>query len=93
MNPSVHLSQVKTLLDQMPGPDVSTKELMSSVGQSYEHLAHAFKKEYNLTPVKYVNMLKMEHTKTLLRNARLNVGQVADKAGIPIAPISAGYSS
>lgn len=81
INPSVHLSQVKTLLDQMPGADVSIKELMRSVGQSYEHLARAFKKEYNLTPVKYVNMLKMEHAKTLLRNARLNVGQVAEKCG------------
>jgi AraC-like DNA-binding protein len=73
--------QVKKLLDQMPRTDVSIRELLESTGQSYAHLCRAFKATYGLSPVKYLNLLRVETAKTLLNGDNLNISEIAEKCG------------
>jgi AraC-like DNA-binding protein len=75
--------KVRTLLDQMPPSSMSVQALVASAGQSYGHLCRAFKKECGLTPVEYLNKLRIETAARLLENSSLNISEIAGKCGCP----------
>lgn len=79
--------KVKMLLDQMPDSETSIRALLASLGKSYEHLCRRFKDEYNLTPVEYLNKLRIETAKKLLANNSLDIAQIAERCGYS----SSGY--
>lgn len=87
--PSVNTDafKVKMLLDQMPDSTISIRALLASLGKSYEHLCRRFRDEYNLTPVEYLNKLRVETAKQLLTNNSLDISRIAEKCGYS----SSGY--
>jgi AraC-like DNA-binding protein len=56
---------------------VSLREL----GTSYYHQERVFRKEYGISPSEYVNALRVERIKTLLRETELPVARVAREVG------------
>jgi len=83
--PPDHGSQLacaaKEQLDFHVDGDAGIQDLLSSLGRSYPHVARVFRKNFGLTPVDYLTARKMERAKTLLRNPRLGIAQVAYESG------------
>lgn len=71
----------KERLDTQGVEGRSIRELLSSLGCSYEHISRLFHKNFGLTPVEYLNAKKMERAKMLLRNPRLSIAEVAYQSG------------
>jgi AraC-like DNA-binding protein len=59
----------------------SVKESLRAVGASYFHLERVFKRHYGLAPSAYVAALRVERIKTLLRDTRMPVAQIARTLG------------
>jgi len=48
---------------------------------SAEHLIRVFKKDTGMTPRKYINKVKMEQAKSLLKESDLSVGKISTSLG------------
>lgn len=73
--------RLKSLLDAMPAQDKSIRELSSSLGMSYEHLERVFKSGFGVSPLAYLNRLRIERAKSLLTSGRYTVSEAASAAG------------
>lgn len=72
------------ILIQDPQPYRYSLEVqMAKLGYSYPHLCRTFKKAYGISPVTYLNNLRMEHASMLLRDTELPITEVASAVGVP----------
>jgi len=72
---------VKDLLEAQGEETESIQNLLASTGRSYAHLCRIFRKVFGTTPVDYRNALRLEKAKTLLRDPRHTVTEVAEACG------------
>lgn len=75
-------SKIRTLLHHPLPQRYSVQKSLESLGYSYAHLCRLFHKTYGISPLQYLNALRIERAKRLLSNQRLSVAEVARKAGI-----------
>jgi len=76
--------KVRDILDDfMTKPTEQTKirDLLGKAGQSYEHLSRCFRKQYGLTPVNYIQSIRIERAKSLLRQTDFTITAVANEVG------------
>lgn len=84
---SKHRSQTGTayaareLLDSDLSSRMGIQEQLGTLGFSYAHVCRLFHKAFGVTPNGYRNALRLEHAKTLLRDPRLTIAEVATGAG------------
>lgn len=57
------------------------QEQLGALGFSYEHVCRLFSRTFGVTPAAYRNAVRLERAKTLLRDPKLTIAQVAYKAG------------
>ncbi|MFT4863118.1 MAG: transcriptional regulator GlxA family with amidase domain [Pseudohongiellaceae bacterium] len=62
--------------------EINFEELAASFGMSRRSLNRRFKQATSLTPVNYLQELKLQQAKTLLKESNLTVAQVADQVSI-----------
>jgi AraC-like DNA-binding protein len=72
---------VKALLDRSGGSPEGLQELLPTLGFSYAHLCRLFRRKFGVTPGEYRTAIRLEKAKTLLRNPRLSVTEVAAAVG------------
>ena len=78
------ISKIKKYLDKNFYKNLSSSDLNKKFGVSLGHLCRVFKKQTSVTISQYLNNLKMNEAKYLLRKSSLNVSQIAENWGIPI---------
>lgn len=61
--------------------DFNMEYLCSSMHISHSHLCRIFKQSENMSPIAYINCLKMERAKELLKNTSLSVLEVSSASG------------
>lgn len=61
---------------------ISIKEVLHYVGYSQSHFSTLFKNRTGMSPLSYINHLKMEHASYLLKTTDLKVNQICYKVGI-----------
>lgn len=57
------------------------KHYLQQRGQSYDHQARIFKKSFGISPLQYVNSLRVEHACNLLLDTQMKVGDIAEQLG------------
>jgi AraC-like DNA-binding protein len=55
--------------------------LLKPLGYSYPHLCRLFHKSFGLSPLAYLNIKRLEYAKSLLRNPRPTIAEVAYQSG------------
>jgi AraC-like DNA-binding protein len=60
---------------------ISLEDLAKRVGHDSTYLCRIFKKEFGVTPIKYINDLKLKKAKELLENSSMNVTEVSEALG------------
>lgn len=70
-----------TLADGNAGNRPAIRPTLRGLGYSYAHLCRVFKREYGIAPLRYVNALRIERAKLLLRDTELTVSEVAERTG------------
>ena len=61
--------------------DISIVALLESLGYSYPHVCRLFRKTFGLSPVAYLNAQRLERAKSLLRQPRITIAEVAYQSG------------
>ena len=61
--------------------DFNLEYLCSSMHISHSHLCRIFKKSENISPITYINRLKMERAKELLKNTSMSVLEISSLSG------------
>jgi AraC-like DNA-binding protein len=64
----------------------SIRATLEARGLSYDHQARIFRDAYGLTPIQYVNSLRVERARFMLRDTDLQVNQVALALGFADVP-------
>jgi len=72
-------AMIETALDEASSPTLA--EMADNVGLSVTHFVRSFRQHTGSTPHKYLVRRRMDRAVSLLRVARISVGQVADEAG------------
>jgi len=80
---------VKSLLDANIRSDTGIQEMLRTLGFSDAHLSRVFHGAFGISPVEYRNTARLEHAKTLLRDSRLTIAEIAYRIGFQ----DAGYFS
>lgn len=59
----------------------SLPEIFADLGRSYHHLCRIFRSTYAISPIEYVNALRIERAKLLLRDTNLPIANIAQRVG------------
>lgn len=76
--------QVRSMLDEAMAKrsnPLAIRPLLASMGHSYEHLARIFRQQYGLTPMDYVQSIRIERAKHLLRHTDDKIFTIAQAVG------------
>ena len=73
--------QLNRIAAEQPDSSASVQGLLAKSGMSYAHQCRVFKKCYGISPLKYINELRMTRIKGLLRNTVLPVSEIAAISG------------
>jgi AraC-like DNA-binding protein len=72
---------VKDLLDRTEEGREGIQALLASLGFSYPHLCRLFHRQFGVTPAEYRTAVRLERAKTLLRDPRISISEVAYASG------------
>lgn len=61
--------------------DIRIAELSALSGITEAHFRRLFKEIYGMSPVKYINSLKVNQAKGLMENSNLSISQIAEQVG------------
>jgi AraC-like DNA-binding protein len=77
--------RVRTALDRVAEHAIadmpSVQHQLEQLGYSYAHLCRVFRQAYGLSPLQYVNALRVERAKFLIHDTRLPFAEVARRVG------------
>jgi len=59
----------------------SVQKLLADTGYSYAYLYRLFKKAYGVSPISYINSIRIERAKFMLQDTVLKISQIARKLG------------
>ncbi len=59
----------------------SIRDTLTNTGQSYDHIARIFKQQCGLSPLLYINHLRMERAQQLMHNTTLSITEIAEELG------------
>ena len=76
-NKDVRISNTLRYIHENTGKDITLAELANVACVSEDHLIRVFKKEMNCTPLRYVNMKKIEKAQLLLLTTDMPIRDVA----------------
>lgn len=74
-------SMLKTHLEKMPSQAVEIRSYIKELGYSYGHLCRIFKTCYGLSPLTYLNLLRLETAASVLNDPGMGVAAAAEAAG------------
>ncbi|MEI8093649.1 MAG: AraC family transcriptional regulator [Spirochaetales bacterium] len=80
---NLHVEQALGLLQAGVFQNLSLADICGPLQLTEEHLIRLFRKHLNLTPMKYLQVLKLETSMSLLLNTSLSVKEIAYKLGYP----------
>ena len=72
---------IKKYLDKNFCNKISLLSLADEFSVSESHLCREFTKEFNMSPIKYVNNLRIEKAKELLENSDNSITEISEKVG------------
>lgn len=72
---------VQFINDNFSSEALSVSEVAESTGMSESHFRRLFKSVYNLSPVKYINLIRVNRAKELIRYSTYSFSQIAHETG------------
>ena len=63
------------------GKQITLDHMAAYVNISKGHLIELFKREFGMTPVKYLNKIRISRSKELLKASSLNINEIAEQTG------------
>ena len=73
--------EIKSYIDSNYNGEINLGKLAGSLGVSQSYLSGIFKEKENISPVEYINAVKLNKAKELMKTSELNFTQIAEKAG------------
>src|SRR6185295_9812821 len=76
------IQRLLALMEQNPGERLSLSDMADVVGLSPSRLRHKFKAEIGITPTSYLQQLRLQRARELLKRESLSVKEVRAAVGI-----------
>lgn len=80
------VNYAKNFLEQYASESIDLQAIASSLGYSYDHFRHFFKKETGYSPNQFVIRKRVENAKTLLLHSEKSMIEIAHECGFSNAP-------
>lgn len=75
------VARIQHYIEQHYSENITVSRLADQVHMSASSLNRIFKRELNLTPIKYLIQIRIEKSKTLLRRKDISITEIAAKCG------------
>jgi two-component system response regulator YesN len=76
------VAEVKSFIQTHLKEELTLPEIASMVNMSESHFSHIFKKETGISLGEYINQVRIEQAKYLLKTSDLKINEIADEVGI-----------
>jgi AraC-like DNA-binding protein/mannose-6-phosphate isomerase-like protein (cupin superfamily) len=77
----VVIRDVREYIDRNYGSDITLEALSKMANVNRTYLINYFKQIYGVTPMKYLNMIRIRKAKELLQNTDLNITEISEIVG------------
>ncbi len=81
LNPPVLNKAINFMQENLENPLLNSAEIAKASGYSEGHLRRFFKQVNSVTPMQYLNNLRIENAKNLLLNTGLSVKEISEQCG------------
>jgi AraC-like DNA-binding protein len=81
LSPKVRLAV--SIFEQIYYENIGLKQLQAAIGMDMYHFARKFRQEVGISPIRYLNRVRIEQAKRLLATTDKSVAQIACLVGIP----------
>lgn len=71
----------KRYIDQFYMKEMSQSQIADAAHISPQHLCRLFKQNLHMTPIRYLNQVRIDHAKILLEKTSLSIVQIGEKVG------------
>lgn len=78
-----HILQIKTILDIRYAENISLDFLEEELGMNKYRICREFRRYLQISPMKYLNRVRIQHAKQLLSNTNETVVSIGTQVGIP----------
>ena len=75
------MKNIKEIIDKSYLNNTELNEGLKAIGVSKNHLVELFKREYSVTPMKYINTLRIEKAQELLLTSDRSILDIALSSG------------
>lgn len=75
------MNRVELYIRSQHADDITLDKIANLFYMNKYYLAHAFKKQYGISPIKYLNMVRCEDARDLLKTTSLSISQIATSVG------------
>ena len=76
-----YIQLIKYIDENISNIDINVNTLAERYGCSTEHFRHKFRKEFNISPQKYILINRLNFVKELLLNSSLSIANIAQQSG------------
>lgn len=80
-HPDEQITQVQIWLQDNYAKPVKMEQLAEKFGMSSRNLHRRFRSALNITPLAYLQEIRINHAKDLLKTSNLSIAEIADKIG------------
>lgn len=75
------LTEIKKYIDDHYTESLNLETLTKQSYMQKSHFLHTFKKSFGISPIRYLNLVRIEHAKLLLIGSRNSVAEIAREVG------------
>lgn len=75
------MNRVELYIRSQHADDITLDKIANLFYMNKYYLAHAFKKQYGISPIKYLNKVRCEDARDLLKTTSLSISQIATSVG------------
>ena len=69
------------ILDNYTDPSLSISDLAKKCGISEVHVRRIFKSEANITPIRYINFIRLSQAENMLKSSNFTVSEISESVG------------
>jgi AraC-like DNA-binding protein len=81
VNYHVFSKAIRYILQEFKRPNLTIKEISMEAGLSYNYFCSQFKEFTNETPLHFLNRTRVEYSKEILFNKKMNIAETAHQSG------------
>lgn len=76
-----HAAKIKLFIERHVSRTIDMEELANLTHLSQGHIFRLFRETYNISPLQYHSLIRIQKAKSMIRNTNMSITEIADRLG------------